>query len=125
MPVIRAAETPTFDTPGIHVTGYTAPSRGATEICTWRLQIEPGAGSPFHWLDHEEIFLLLDGTLHFSIADEELKLNAGDSLAVPARTLFRLSNKGEQTAVAIACLPAGAQGTLASGEVVGVPLWAR
>lgn len=125
MPVIRAAETPTFDMPGIHVTGYTAPSRGATEICTWRLQIEPGVESPLHWLDHEEIFLLLDGVLRFSIAGEELELAAGDALAVPARSQFQLSNQEERPAVAIACLPAGAQGTLASGEVIGVPLWAR
>ncbi len=125
MPVIRATEAPIFDTPDAHVTGYTSPGRGATEICTWRLQIKPGAQSPAHWLDHEEIFLQLDGTLHFSIADEEIALNAGDALAVPARTMFQIANRGTQPATAIACLPAGAEGTLASGEVVGVPLWAR
>lgn len=125
MPIVRAAEAPIFELPGTRFTGYTAPSRGATEICTWRLQIEPGVESEAHWLDHEEIFLLLDGVLSFSVAGEEIELNTGDALSVPARTLFQLANRGPQPAIAIACLPAGAQGTMADGRVVGVPLWAR
>jgi quercetin dioxygenase-like cupin family protein len=125
MPVIRATEAPTFDTPDAHITGYTSPSRGATEICTWHLQLKPGTLSPAHWLDHEETFLLLDGTLHFSVAGEEIALNAGDALAVPAHAMLQIANRGTIPASAIVCLPAGAEGTLASGKVVGVPFWAR
>jgi quercetin dioxygenase-like cupin family protein len=125
MPVIRAAEAPTFEMPGFHITGYTSPSRGATEICTWRIQIEPGTQSEPHWLDHEETFLGLAGKLSFSVSGEEIELGAGDALAIPARTVFQLANQGTQLASVIACLPVGAQGTMADGRVVGVPLWAR
>jgi quercetin dioxygenase-like cupin family protein len=125
MPVIRAAEAPLFEVPGFHFTGYTSPSRGATEICTWRIHVEPGAQSEAHWLDHEEIFLLLDGTLTVSVAGEEIEIVAGDALSVPARSLLQVSNRGTQPANAIACLPVGAQATGASGHVIGTPPWAR
>ena len=125
MPVIHAAEAPTFELPGTHFTGYTAPSRGAEEICTWRLRIDPGVQAEGHWLDHEEIFIVLDGTLSGSVAGEEIELNAGDALSVPAQAMLQLANRGTQPVVAIACLPVGAQGTMASGQVVGTPSWAR
>lgn len=125
MPTIRAAEAPAFDVPGFHFTGYTAPSRGATEICSWRLQIEPGALSEVHWLDHEEIFLLLEGELTVSVAGEEIKLATGDALAVPARSPLQIANRENLPACAIVCLPVGTQATGANGHVIGTPLWAR
>ena len=125
MSVIRASQAPIFETPDAHITGYTSPSRGASEICTWRVQFKPGAKSPAHWLDHEETFLLLDGTLHFSIGQETIALAAGDALAMPAHTTFQIANPGPETAYSIVCLPVGGQGTLADGTVVGVPPWAR
>ena len=125
MPVVRASEAPTFDVPGFHFIGQTSPSRGATEICTWRIQIEPGAQSKAHWLDHEEIFLLLDGTFIASIAGEEIEMTAGDALAVPARSLLQISNRGTQAASVIACLPVGTQATEDDGHVIGTPPWAK
>jgi mannose-6-phosphate isomerase-like protein (cupin superfamily) len=125
MSVIRASESSTFAVPGFHFNGYTSPSRGATEICTWRLQIEPGAQSEAHWLDHEEVFLLLTGALTVSIAGEEIEIAAGDAFSVPARSLLQVSNRGAQLANAIACLPAGTQATGADGHIIGTPPWAR
>jgi quercetin dioxygenase-like cupin family protein len=125
MPVIRAVEAPLFEVPGFHFTGYTSPNRGATEICAWRAQAEPGAQSEAHWLDHEEIFLLFDGALTVSVAGEEIEIEAGDALSVPARSLLQVSNRGTQSANFIACLPAGTQTTSASGHVIGTPPWAR
>ena len=45
MAVVRAAEAPTFTLPRVRFVGLTAPSRGASEICTWRLYVEPHAPS--------------------------------------------------------------------------------
>ncbi len=125
MATIRAADMPTFDVPGFHFIGHTAPSRGATEISTWRLEIEPGALSEAHWLDHEEIFLLLDGEFTAQVAEEEIHLRAGDALAVPPRSLLQIANRSQLKASVIVCLPVGAQGTSASGHVIGIPPWAR
>jgi len=125
MAVTRAADAPTFAVPGFHFTGHTAPSRGATELSTWRLRIDPRAASDPHRLDHEEVFIVLEGAMTATVDGEEVALSPGDALAVPAGALLRVSNTSNTPAHAIACLPAGARATLADGHELGTPLWAR
>lgn len=125
MPVVRMVNAPTFTVDGFHFTGLTAPSRGANELCTWRLEIEPHAKSEAHWLDHEEVFVLIDGTITVSVAGEDIELQAGDALSVPARSLLQLTSAGDRAAHAVVCLPVGARGTMADGREVGTPPWAR
>lgn len=125
MAVVRMADAPNFTVEGFHFTGLTAPSRGATELCTWRLEIEPNAKSDPHWLDHEEVFVLLDGTITVSVADESIELHAGDALSVPAKSLLQLNSSSDETAHALVCLPAGTHATMANGQEVGVPPWAK
>ncbi len=125
MAVVRMAEAPQFSIEGFRFTGLTSPSRGASELCTWRLEVEPGAHSDPHWLDHEEVFVLLDGVITVSVAGEDVELRAGDALSVPEHSLLKLTNDGEQAAHAVVCLPVGTRATMASGEEVGTPPWAR
>ena len=125
MAVVRMADAPTFTVDGFHFVGLTAPSRGATELSTWRLEIEPNAKSDAHWLDHEEVFVLLDGSISVSVGGESIKLNAGDALSIPAQTLLQLTGSGESTAHAVVCIPAGTHATMANGQEVGVPPWAK
>lgn len=125
MAVVRMAEAPQFGVEGFRFAGLTSPSRGASEVCTWRLEVEAGARSDPHWLDHEEVFVLLDGTIMVSVAGEGIELHAGDAVSVPPGSLLQLSNSGEQAAHALVCLPAGARATMADGTEVGTPPWAR
>jgi mannose-6-phosphate isomerase-like protein (cupin superfamily) len=125
MSVVRTANAPTFTADGFRFTGLTAPSRGAEELCTWRLEIEPHAKSEAHWLDHEEVFILLSGTITVSVAGENVELHAGDALSVPARSLLQLTHTGEVTAHAVVCLPARTLATMADGREIGTPPWAQ
>lgn len=125
MPVVRTTNAPTFTVDGFHMTGLTAPSRGASELCTWLLEIEPHAKSEAHWLDHEEVFVLLDGTITVSVAGENFELHGGDALNVPAHSLLQLSCTADEAAHAVVCLPVGAHGTMADGREVGTPPWAQ
>lgn len=125
MAVTRASEAPTFDVPGFHFTGCTAPSRGATELATWRLRVEAGAISDLHHLDREEVFILLEGVMTATIDGEDITLSTGDALAVPPHSLLQVSNKSDAPAHAVVCLPVGAQATLADGRELGAPPWAR
>lgn len=125
MAVVRAAEAPTFTLPRVRFVGLTAPSRGASEICTWHLYVEPHTPSAeAHWLDHEEVFILLEGALTFVIDDEQVGLAAGDALAVPAQARIHLSNAGDAPAHALVCIPAGFQAFNAE-QTIGTPPWAR
>lgn len=127
MPIVRAAESPRFELDGFHFFGLTAPSRGAAELCTWRLEIEPGAGvgGEFHRLDHEEVFIGLEGTVTVDLEGEHIELSPGDALAVPARQLMRVSNTSGARTRTLVCVPAGIQAVFADGRAIGTPPWAQ
>jgi quercetin dioxygenase-like cupin family protein len=122
MPVIDVDEAPRFDAGGTHVIGLAAPSRGASETSAWRLTLDPGAASPPHTLDHEEIIIALEGRLEAEFGDRRESIGAGDALIVPAGAEVVLSNPGDRAFEAIACLPAGAQAKV-DGEL-SPPPWA-
>ncbi len=124
MSIVRKADAPTFTVEGFHFTGLTAPSRGATELCTWQLEVEPNAKAALHWLDHEEVFVLLDGSITVSVASENFELHAGDAINVPARSLLQVAG-GDTIAHAIVCLPVETHATMADGHEIGTPPWAK
>ena len=127
MAIVRATETPRFDLPGTHFFGLLAPSRGSTELCTWRLELDPGAGvnNGPHQLDHEEAFMLLEGSLTIKIDGEAFVLQPGDALSVPARSLLHVSNPASEPAKALVCIRAGFRAKMMdTGEEIGTPPWA-
>ena len=124
MPIILAAQAPQFDLDGFHFLGFTSPSRGATELCTWQLDIDPGAASDTHKLNHEEVFILLRGTLSVVLDEEEIQLNAGDALAVPTNCLLQITNNSYEAARAIVCITVNFKAMHADGREIGTPPWA-
>lgn len=126
MAVIRASEAPTFTLPGVQFTSLTTPSRGAHEICTWHLHLAPKTPrGEAHWLDHEEVFVVISGALDVTINGDTETLQAGDAIAVPAQAHLQVSNSNAVPAHALVSIPVGFHATLASGEDVGTPPWAR
>jgi mannose-6-phosphate isomerase-like protein (cupin superfamily) len=127
MPITRAAQAPHFDLDGFHFVGLTAPSRGATELCTWQLNIAPGAGAAdeAHQLNHEEVFIVLDGTITVTVEQEDIELGVGDALAVPAHSWLLVRNCTAVPARAIVCVPVGVRGRFINGREIGTPPWAQ
>ena len=125
MPVVKASDAPKFDLDKTHFTALTAPSRGATELSSWILEMEVGASGAAHWLDREEIFIALEGTLNAKVGGEAIQLRPGDALSVPARTMLEVSNDGDVMFRAVVCIPAGVNATFADGREIGTPPWAR
>lgn len=125
MPLTRAAQAPRFDLDGFHFLGFTSPSRGAAELCTWQLDIDPGAASGAHRLNHEEVFIALQGTFSVALDGAETELTAGDALAVPAHCLLQVTNRSDKAARALVCIAAGFSATAADGQEIGTPPWAQ
>ena len=125
MPIIRAEQAPHFDLDGFHFLGFTSPSRGATELCTWQLAVDPGAISEAHRINREEVFLPLEGSLSIIVDGEEIKVLPGDAYAVPAHSLFQVANLSNEAVRALVCLSAGFIATSADGREIGTPPWAR
>jgi uncharacterized RmlC-like cupin family protein len=123
MHVIRAAEAPRFQLPGVEFTGLAAPSRGCTGLCTWKLTVHPGVGGGEpHTLDRDEVFMVVNGTVQLAPGGD--KLGPGDAAGVPAGEPIALTNLGEETAELYVAIAAGFTGTMADGTKVQPP-WAQ
>lgn len=125
MPITRVAQAPQFDLDGFHFLGYTSPSLGARELCTWQLSIDPGAISDAHKLNHEEVFIVLQGNFSILLEGEETELTTGDACTVPANCLLQVTNRSNQVARALVSITAGFRATLADGSEIGTPPWAQ
>jgi len=116
---------PTFIADGTTVTGYAAPTRGATAVSLWRIELAPGTSSPLHQIDVEEVFLGLAGSAVVTIDGRPSSLGAGDCLVVPAGTAFTLSAGADGPFSAVACMPTGGRATILPDGPTFVPPWAR
>lgn len=124
MTVIRAAEAPRFDLPGIVFTGLAAPSRGSGDVCTWRLTVEGAFASPEpHTLDRDEIFMVTTGAIKLTPTGETV--GAGDVAVAPAGTPIQLLNAGDAPAEVVVAIAAGFVAKAADGSVIGTPPWAQ
>jgi mannose-6-phosphate isomerase-like protein (cupin superfamily) len=124
MHVVRAAEAPRFELPGVVFTGLAAPSRGSAEVCTWRITVAPRhVPGQSHTLDRTQVFMVTAGTVRVT-PDGEL-LGPGDAATVPAGSPIELVNPGDEPAEAYIAIAAGFTGKMADGTVVDTPPWAR
>jgi quercetin dioxygenase-like cupin family protein len=125
MGVVRAAEISEFELMGNHMRGLATPSRGAAEVSVWRGLTEPGASTPPHTHDHEEVVVILAGSGSASIGSERVEVAPGDVVIVPANTLHQLFGPADgQPLDAIAAMPLGTRTFLPDGEELQAP-WAE
>jgi mannose-6-phosphate isomerase-like protein (cupin superfamily) len=123
MTVIRFADAPRFQLPGVEFVGLAAPSRGSADLCTWRLTVAPSRDEPEpHTLDQDEVFMVLSGSVRATPAGEEL--GSGDAVVVPAGSPVQLVNTGDAPAELLVAIRAGFTGTMADGTKVSPP-WAQ
>jgi quercetin dioxygenase-like cupin family protein len=125
MNIIQSKAAPPYAVGGTTITGYAAPSRGATEVSLWRIELAPGASSPLHEMDVEEVFLGISGQATAAVDGIASTISAGDCLILPARTPFTLTAGTGQPFQAVACMTAGGKATLLPGGETFLPPWAE
>jgi quercetin dioxygenase-like cupin family protein len=84
MPLVTAADTVVHETPNAVMTTVAAPSLGSTSFAAWEVRMRPGQRGPEHVAADEQVWIVLDGTAHATVADEALVATAGDTLVLPA-----------------------------------------
>jgi quercetin dioxygenase-like cupin family protein len=125
MGVVRAADIPEFELMGNHMRGLATPSRGAAEVAVWRGVTEPGATTPPHTHDHEEVLVVLAGSGSANMDGEQVEVSPGDVLIVPPNKLHQLLGPAEGEPLdAIAVMPIGTRTFLPDGEELQAP-WAE
>lgn len=125
MKLITRHAAPPFAVGGTTITGYASPSRGATEVSLWRIELSPGSSSPLHQMDVEEVFLVVDGEAVAVVEETRSTIASGDCLIVPARTPFTLTAGDKGPFLAVACMTAGGQATMLPDGATFVPPWAE
>jgi mannose-6-phosphate isomerase-like protein (cupin superfamily) len=120
--ILRAADAPRFEIPGVTFIGMASPSRGTEQVCTWKIVVDANheSGEP-HTLDRDEVFMVLSGSI--GVAGEVL--GPGDVLVVPAGDDIDVSNPGDVPAEVMVAIPAGFTATMADGTPFGTPPWAK
>jgi mannose-6-phosphate isomerase-like protein (cupin superfamily) len=121
--LMHAHQAPRYALPGLAFTGLASPSRGSSDLCTWRLTVEPGFSSPdAHLLDRDEVFMVLAGAIR--LAPETDPVHAGGVAVVPAGSPIQLENAGDGEAEVLVAIAAGFTARGADGSDIGTPPWA-
>ena len=106
---------------GNHMSGLATASRGATEVAVWRGVTDPGAGTPPHRHDREEVIVVLAGSAKLTIEGEAFSLGPGDVAIAPPDVLHQLINDGSEPLDALAAMPLGTRTFLPDGEELQAP----
>ena len=72
--------------------------RGAdhgANICVFEVDFAPGRGPILHRHPYEEVFVIHEGTAHFTVGGEGLEAGSGQVVVVPANTPHKFINGGE------------------------------
>lgn len=125
MKLITEQSAPPFAAGGAMITGYAAPSRGATAVSLWRLEMAAGSSSPLHQMDVEEVFLGLEGSAVVEVNGRQTTVAAGDCLILPATTPFTLTAGPAGPFRAVACMPAGGRASMLPDGASFLPPWAE
>ena len=123
--VIRGSQAETFSVQGNHMTRLIAPSIGASEVMAWRATMDAGAASPPHRHDHEEIVVMLSGTLLAKIGEQEAVLTPGDACLIPASTLHQVINTGTDPCSMLITMQVGTRFLRPDGSETPAPPWTR
>ena len=123
MSVLPRPSAPTHELPGAKFTSLATPSMGSADTAVWEVRLAPGHAPTPHHLTRQEVFIIISGTGHATLAGSDLPLAAGDALVVPPETRFAIEATGEDDLVALCCLPVGGQAVMGDAEPF-TPPWA-
>jgi quercetin dioxygenase-like cupin family protein len=96
----RAADQRVVTTPNASMTTLASPTQGpSADLAMWRVEMRAGRRGPLHTFDSEQLWATQSGTLVINVDGEQLRLGAGDAIALPANTKRQISAETDTTAI--------------------------
>lgn len=103
--VVRSnAEIPNFELPGLRHQTLAGAAQGLRGVEVWDQELEPGAATPLHRHDCEEVIVVLSGAGLCEAEDRACDFTAPATLIVPPGALHRIVNTGPVRMRVIAAL---------------------
>jgi quercetin dioxygenase-like cupin family protein len=110
-----------FEMEGNLMTGVATPSQGAQQIEAWTSTMEPGAATPVHVHDAEEVVVVLRGRGEVRIAGGTVAFQSPCTLIAPAGVPHQIVNSGTEPLEAVAAMRLRSAIATADGEQVKLP----
>ena len=120
--VHRNAQLPAAELPGIVHTTLAGHELGARRISVWRQTIAPGAATPPHRHDCEEVVLVEAGHGRLLVDGHAVEFGPDATVVLPADCDHQIINCGEEPLMLIAAFSATPVGTFTSeGASINLP----
>ena len=124
MGLVRSAEAPSWELPGWKMSGLASPSRGSTELSTWRVSIDPNTDGPLHTVDREIVLMVLEGVATVTLEGTAVAIPAGDAFVIPPHTERKLGNAHDTQCELISVMGADGRSVRSDGSPSFIP-WAQ
>ncbi len=122
MPVYQPSAADSHEMHGSRFHSFVRTNRGGGGLCAWRLEVGAGVAGVAHRPTHEEVMLVLGGTLQIGLDGAEETATAGCVVHVPAGAELRLDG-GPEGATVWVTTTAGCKASVAGHEIA--PPWAQ
>ena len=122
MPIIDNATVKTFTLPGLVHQTVAGPAQGLKTLEVWVETIAPGAGTPVHRHECEEVLVILAGSGQATLAGQVQDFGPDHTLIVPPGLVHQVVNTGREDMQLVAVLGmAPASATTPEGQPIPVP----
>jgi quercetin dioxygenase-like cupin family protein len=122
MSVFRKEQNVVHSIQGNHIAGLATAASGAQQVEAWRGRMDAQSATPPHSHDTEEVVVFLTGSGRATIADREIRYQAGDTLILPPRQIHQIFAETESEFVS--AMPIGGTVRLPDGAALDLP-WRR
>jgi len=95
MPINLHRELTRHALPGLDHRTVAGPEHGMRDLEVWLQTVEPGAGTPVHRHDCEEVIVILEGGGTCTIGDDVVRFGADSTLIIPRDAVHQLVNTGD------------------------------
>jgi quercetin dioxygenase-like cupin family protein len=119
MSVFRKEQNQVHSMQGNHIAGVATPANGARQVEMWHGRMDADSATPPHRHDTEEVVVFLKGSGRATIADREVRYQAGDTLILPANQVHQIFAETESEFVG--AMPVGGTVALPDGTVLDLP----
>lgn len=122
MPIRDHASIDALSLPGLVHQTLAGPRDGLRALEVWMQTVAPGAGTPVHAHDCEEVVVVLRGSGELELDGRVETFGPGSTVIVPRSAVHRITNTGPEELLVVAALAAApVTVTTADGERMHLP----